>query len=136
MDITGFDLATMAMIDPKAEDGAGDREATVQAERKTDLPLDAVEETALEDLGSMAKDISVDPHKTPRQACDDSEAESPSSELEEGDATVETYKVYKRRWLGLVQLTLLNILVSWEVSGAYKPNLQILRAAVCAVLRD
>lgn len=27
------------------------------------------------------------------------------------------YKVYKRRWFGLVQLTLLNIIVSWDVSG-------------------
>ena len=26
------------------------------------------------------------------------------------------YKVYKRRWFGLVQLTLLNIIVSWDVS--------------------
>lgn len=28
------------------------------------------------------------------------------------------YKVYKRRWFGLVQLTLLNIIVSWDVSCA------------------
>ena len=27
------------------------------------------------------------------------------------------YKVYRRRWFGLVQLTLLNIIVSWDVSG-------------------
>ena len=26
------------------------------------------------------------------------------------------YKVYKRRWFGLVQLVLLNIIVSWDVS--------------------
>jgi hypothetical protein len=32
----------------------------------------------------------------------------------EGDGIV--YKVYKRRWFGLVQLTLLNIVVSWDVS--------------------
>lgn len=32
----------------------------------------------------------------------------------EGDAAV--YKVYKRRWFGLVQLVLLNIIVSWDVS--------------------
>ncbi|KAK4171842.1 major facilitator superfamily domain-containing protein [Triangularia setosa] len=29
------------------------------------------------------------------------------------------YKVYKRRWFGLVQLTLLNIIVSWDVSHLY-----------------
>lgn len=33
---------------------------------------------------------------------------------DEGDGVV--YKVYKRRWFGLVQLTLLNIVVSWDVS--------------------
>jgi hypothetical protein len=27
------------------------------------------------------------------------------------------YKVYKRRWFGLLQLTLLNIIVSWDVSA-------------------
>lgn len=26
------------------------------------------------------------------------------------------YKVYKRRWFGLIQLVLLNIVVSWDVS--------------------
>ncbi|RYC61582.1 hypothetical protein CHU98_g4627, partial [Xylaria longipes] len=32
-----------------------------------------------------------------------------------GDDGAETvYKVYKRRWFGLVQLTLLNIVVSWD----------------------
>lgn len=30
----------------------------------------------------------------------------------DGDGTV--YKVYKRRWFGLIQLTLLNIVVSWD----------------------
>ena len=29
------------------------------------------------------------------------------------------YKVYKRRWFGLVQLTLLNIIVSWDVSSLF-----------------
>lgn len=33
-------------------------------------------------------------------------------------AGVREYKVYKRRWFGLVQLTLLNIIVSWDVSTA------------------
>lgn len=31
-----------------------------------------------------------------------------------GDQTV--YKLYKRRWFGLIQLVLLNIVVSWDVS--------------------
>ncbi|KAK3381530.1 major facilitator superfamily domain-containing protein [Podospora didyma] len=41
--------------------------------------------------------------------CDD---RRPAS-LGPGGSTV-TYKVYKRRWFGLVQLTLLNIIVSWD----------------------
>lgn len=32
----------------------------------------------------------------------------------QGDGVV--YKVYKRRWFGLIQLVLLNIIVSWDVS--------------------
>jgi flagellar capping protein FliD len=32
------------------------------------------------------------------------------------DEPVGTYKVYKRRWFGLVQLALLNIVTSWDVS--------------------
>lgn len=32
------------------------------------------------------------------------------------------YKVYKRRWFGLVQLTLLNIIVSWDVSALSAPR--------------
>ncbi len=29
---------------------------------------------------------------------------------------VQRFKVYKRRWFGLFQLTLLNIIVSWDAS--------------------
>jgi FLVCR family MFS transporter 7 len=32
------------------------------------------------------------------------------------------YKVYKRRWFGLVQLVLLNIIVSWDVSSPLKSS--------------
>lgn len=35
---------------------------------------------------------------------------------EGSDGPVGVYKVYKRRWFGLVELTLLSLLVSWEVS--------------------
>lgn len=36
--------------------------------------------------------------------------------LEEVRGDGVAYKVYKRRWFGLVQLVLLNIIVSWDVS--------------------
>lgn len=29
------------------------------------------------------------------------------------------YRVYKRRWFGLMQLVLLNIVVSWDVRGIF-----------------
>ncbi len=34
-----------------------------------------------------------------------------------GAAGAVEYRVYKRRWFGLVQLALLNIIVSWDVSN-------------------
>ncbi|KAI1380347.1 MFS general substrate transporter [Hypoxylon crocopeplum] len=37
-----------------------------------------------------------------------------NASIENGDRASVTYKVYKRRWFGLVQLTLLNIIVSWD----------------------
>lgn len=40
----------------------------------------------------------------------------PSSGELDRDGTAQFYKVYKRRWFGVVQLTLLNIIVSWDVS--------------------
>lgn len=38
-----------------------------------------------------------------------------TAEANGGGPTVQ-YRVYKRRWFGLVQLILLNIVVSWDVS--------------------
>jgi hypothetical protein len=38
------------------------------------------------------------------------------------------FKTYKRRWFGLVQLVLLNIIVSWDVS--ISSNLDLLQAAL------
>ncbi|XXG95919.1 hypothetical protein Hte_002195 [Hypoxylon texense] len=37
-----------------------------------------------------------------------------AASIENGDRGTVVYKVYKRRWFGLVQLTLLNIIVSWD----------------------
>lgn len=31
------------------------------------------------------------------------------------------YRTYKRRWFGLIQLTLMNIIVSWDVSLKFQP---------------
>ncbi|KAI1141564.1 MFS general substrate transporter [Hypoxylon sp. FL0543] len=37
-----------------------------------------------------------------------------NASIEDGDRGNVVYKVYKRRWFGLLQLTLLNIIVSWD----------------------
>lgn len=47
------------------------------------------------------------------------EEDRSSGDEADGDGTFQFYKVYKRRWFGLVQLTLLNIIVSWDVSIQY-----------------
>lgn len=50
-------------------------------------------------------------------------------EVEEGDERdVVVYKTYKRRWFGLVQLTLLNIIVSWDVSLVFSCSSQLMQA--------
>lgn len=59
----------------------------------------------------------------------------PSQDLTE-DGTVEFFKVYKRRWFGLVQLTLLNIVVSWDVSPIYFKRFAGLFAVHLVVRRD
>lgn len=37
----------------------------------------------------------------------------------EADGGQLVYRVYKRRWFGLTQLVLLNIVVSWDVRGIF-----------------
>ncbi|KAI1095624.1 MFS general substrate transporter [Rostrohypoxylon terebratum] len=43
-----------------------------------------------------------------------SQEELENASIENGDRGSIIYKVYKRRWFGLVQITLLNIIVSWD----------------------
>lgn len=59
----------------------------------------------------------------------------PSQDLTE-DGTVEFFKVYKRRWFGLVQLTLLNIVVSWDVSPVYSQSICRFRSQFAAILGE
>jgi FLVCR family MFS transporter 7 len=44
----------------------------------------------------------------------------------EGDGSIRQgtsteYRTYKRRWFGLAQLTLMNIIVSWDVRLKFQP---------------
>lgn len=41
---------------------------------------------------------------------------SGSGDANEDGALMPEYRTYKRRWFGLAQLTLMNIIVSWDVS--------------------
>ena len=49
---------------------------------------------------------------------------------EHGQAPV--YRVYKRRWFGLMQLVLMNIIVSWDVSQSFPYALPQLINCMCS----
>jgi hypothetical protein len=52
-------------------------------------------------------------------------------------STVTVYKVYKRRFWGLAQLVLLNIVVSWDVSALFEQQTQSQNLAnVYMILRN
>lgn len=55
-----------------------------------------------------------------------------TGDVEVHDATV--YRTYKRRWFGLLQLVLLNIIVSWDVSLSTCLHLPTLTDSVVAHL--
>ena len=48
--------------------------------------------------------------------------ESPIARTTDNLLEQPVYRVYKRRWFGLVQLALLNIVVSWDVSAMLAYN--------------
>ncbi|KAI8626499.1 major facilitator superfamily domain-containing protein [Xylariaceae sp. FL1651] len=62
-------------------------------------------------LGSRADD-DFEPHIGVGATTQVVEDVTSAASVREGDGVV--YKVYKRRWFGVVQLTLLNIVVSWD----------------------
>ncbi|OTA92849.1 hypothetical protein M434DRAFT_396117 [Hypoxylon sp. CO27-5] len=64
--------------------------------------------------GHLRLASSSDDGDEPNLAATGQSQEVESASIENGDRASITYKVYKRRWFGLVQLTLLNIIVSWD----------------------
>lgn len=66
--------------------------------------------------GHLRLASSSDDGDEPNLAATGESQEVESASIENGDRGSVIYKVYKRRWFGLVQLTLLNIIVSWDVS--------------------
>jgi FLVCR family MFS transporter 7 len=62
---------------------------------------------------------------SPRRVTADRGLEHNSGENLEGTVSGGTeFKTYKRRWFGLIQLVLLNIIVSWDVSILSIPSVQ------------
>lgn len=57
---------------------------------------------------------SADVHVEQLQTQSSSSDPAVDVDMETNDSTV--YRTYKRRWFGLLQLVLLNIIVSWDVS--------------------
>ena len=55
---------------------------------------------------------------------------SASAQQQHVSDRTQNFKVYKRRWFGLFQLTLLNIIVSWDVSTP-EPTYSMLLALHC-----
>ncbi|KAF3761324.1 MFS general substrate transporter [Cryphonectria parasitica EP155] len=100
-----------------SEKSAGDREESplrINSSGPGTCDDDKVDEVELQDLDRKREEAGGGRRQFPRLGLDALVHESrPSGEPNE-DGTYQFYKVYKRRWFGLVQLTLLNIVVSWE----------------------
>lgn len=86
-------------------------EAGTSADAKTD-------EVELQDHDRARRDAAVGRRQFPRLGMDALLHESrPPSDDRNEDGSYAFYKVYKRRFFGLFQLTLLNVAVSWQVSS-------------------
>lgn len=74
---------------------------------------------ALQDLRSDDELLEDDEEESTRNrgASPMQNLESNGSPVGETNGGITQYKVYKRRWFGLVQLVLLNVVVSWDVSS-------------------
>lgn len=86
-------------------------------EEQEHLLNDCRDWTEMADRSSSSKDLSFTHTETVRQIRTE-ESSVPSQSLEGGihdTPRPAQYKVYKRRWFGLMQLVLMNIIVSWDV---------------------
>lgn len=110
-----------------SEINAGDwKEGVVRMESDPDKPprpssiskADQVSAEVSDQARSTSRMGNSGPRRFPRIGLDALFHESRPSPGEEPneDGSHPLYKVYKRRWFGVVQLTLLNIIVSWDVS--------------------
>lgn len=69
-------------------------------------------------LSGMETGFTVE-EQSPTELSGTNSAELPMMTME-GNGGQVVYKVYKRRWFGLTQLVLLNIVVSWDVREIFR----------------
>lgn len=91
---------------------------TTSADEKSPLSMGATQSSAWKEIqdgehnGTQRSNIELSDRNLDGDADASRSHGTPAGALGET-----TYKVYKRRWFGLVQLTLLNIIISWDVSA-------------------
>jgi hypothetical protein len=102
--------------------GSGYQPEETDNEEQERLLSHDVEMTHMADLNPNQSIEEGQSHVESRYEDDESCREVPSGQLEldgmefPAEGRQIEYKVYKRRWFGLMQLVLLNIVVSWDVS--------------------
>ena len=64
-----------------------------------------------------AQDVELQETETMRAGTGAAAPDADQNASTAGNPGAIEYRVYKRRWFGLVQLALLNIIVSWDVSN-------------------
>lgn len=90
-----------------------------EAEHLLSPPNHEIHEMA--DLNTMREIDSSSPSPPPERGSTEEQNRGTLSEVESQILFMEVggmhvvYKVYRRRWFGLIQLVLLNIVVSWDV---------------------
>jgi hypothetical protein len=67
---------------------------------------------------------------TPSRTGSQNSSVLPSAEHLDTSAQPVVYKVYKRRYIGLIQLFLLNVVASWDVSFTYRASGQLFLTVV------
>lgn len=94
------------MSSPNGENGGA---MDIEGDRKDKGQVET--ETAAEAPGPASQGAS-----SPKPQPLEIEGQGASNDATTDQTTAVQYKTYRRRWFGLVQLTVLNIIVSWGVS--------------------
>lgn len=104
----------------KSIDSKGNDDLKVTATNDTGDPGGIGEIEALHEVRSDDELLGPEDDEPSRQRVTAERGlESSGGNQIDGTSSERVYKVYKRRWFGLVQLVLLNIIVSWDVSSSF-----------------